>query len=74
MKRIALLLLVAAVAASPAAAASKKKTKKMAAATAEKYDPNEASLRFMKDSLPLWLPSWAVPIYFGIQKQKEAKK
>jgi hypothetical protein len=75
MKKIVLLLLVAVVAASPAGAATKKKGKTTATATAQKSDPNEASWRLVKDSLPLVLPSWALPIYFGMhQEEKKTKK
>jgi len=69
MKKIALALLVAAFAASPAAAASKKKAK-------------HQSWEIVKQGLPLVLPSWAIPIYFGThmdeklapKKNKKKKK
>ena len=66
MKKIVLLLFAMAVAISPAAAASKKKAKK-------ETDPNEASWRLVKDSFPLVLPSWALPVYFGMHKDEKKK-
>ena len=74
MKKIALALLVAAVALTPAAAFAKKKRVKQVdpGYAAEHMDKNEASLRFMRDALPLFLPSWSLPIYFGMHK--DAKK
>lgn len=74
MQKIALLLLVSAVAAMPAAAIAKKKTKKMVHATAQKIDPNEASWRFVKNGLPLILPTWALPIYFHMHDKDMKKK
>ena len=38
------------------------------AVAAEKMNKNEASYRFMRDALPLALPSWALPIYFSMKK------
>lgn len=73
MKKIALLLLVAVVAVSPAAAATKKKGKTGTNATAQKYDSNEASWRLLKDGLPLVLPTWALPIYFGTHQEAKNK-
>jgi len=68
MKKIVVLAFAAALAASPAMA--KKNVKK-------DTDPNEASWRLVKASAPLVLPSWALPIYFGMQndeKKKDVKK
>jgi hypothetical protein len=69
MKKVVLLLLAAAIAATPAVAATKKKAKK-------DIDPNEASLRLVKNGLPLILPFWAMPIYFNAQEadKKDHKK
>ena len=76
MKKIALALVVAAVALSPAAAIAKHK-KKMRHVdpgyAAEHMDKNEASYRFMRDALPLFLPSWALPIYFGTHMDQKIK-
>ena len=70
MKKIVLLVFAAALAVSPAMAEKKTKAKK-------ETDPNEASWRLVKASFPLVLPSWALPIYFGMQNdetKKDAKK
>jgi hypothetical protein len=65
MKKIALALLVAAVAATPAAAASKKKAKTYGMTHEQAMKANQQSWEFVKQGLPLVLPSWAIPIYFG---------
>ena len=69
MKKIVLLVVAAVLAVSPAMA-KKANVKK-------ETDPNEASWRLVKASAPLVLPSWALPIYFGMQndeKKKDVKK
>jgi hypothetical protein len=66
MRKIVLLLFAVAVAVSPAAAATKKKVKK-------EVDPNEASWHLVKDAFPLVLPSWALPVYFGMHKDEKKK-
>ena len=70
MKKIVLGALVALVAASPAAAA--KKSKKAEAAPA-KIDSNEASWRLVKGSLPIYLPSWSMPLYMAVQQEPAAE-
>ena len=40
---------------------------------AEHMDKNEASYRFVRDALPLFLPSWALPIYFGMHMDQKNK-
>jgi hypothetical protein len=64
MKKIVLLVFAVALAVSPAIAAKKTKVKK-------ETDPNEASWRLVKASFPLVLPTWALPIYFGMQKDEK---
>jgi len=67
MKKFAFAVLIAVIAASPAAAA--KKAKKAAApAPSTTADNNANSLKFAKDSLPVFLPSWAVPGYLAANK------
>ena len=66
MKKIVVLVFAAALAVSPAMAAKKMKVKK-------ETDPNENSWRLVKASFPLVLPSWALPIYFGMQKDEKKK-
>jgi hypothetical protein len=72
MKKLVLLLVVAAFAASPAAAASNHKKFKEAAEAKEIAKQDDNTRRFLRDSLPLWLPTWALPIYFSMHQ--EAKK
>ena len=72
MRKFALLLLVAAFAASPAAANDKK-------AAAEKTDDTFAkqsanTMRIMRDGLPLILPSWSLPIFFGTHMDEKLKE
>ena len=69
MKKIALLLALAAFAAAPAAAAEKKA--KQEENVFAKQNANTA--RILRDGLPLVLPSWAVPIYFGMHMDKTGK-
>jgi hypothetical protein len=65
MKKLALLLVVAAFAATPAAAAGKhhKKKAKENESVFAKQSANTA--RILRDGLPLVLPSWSLPVYFG---------
>lgn len=72
MKKIAFGIMIAVIAASPALAA-KKKSKKAAAApvmATTKENSNENSLRFAKDSLPIFLPSWTMPAYMAVKDKK----
>ena len=70
MKKIALMVLIAAFAASPAVAASKKAAKKPDDTFAKQ---NANTARILRDGLPLVLPSWALPIYFGTHMDQTAK-
>jgi len=76
MRTFALLLLAAAVVASPAVFAKGKAKHHHAkvdpAVAAEHMDKNEASYRFVRDALPLALPSWSLPIYFSMVKDKKS--
>ena len=77
MKKFAFALLITAIAASPAAAAQKKAKKEAAAEPAPMAQPvaapqptqaqttNQNSLNFAKDSLPIFLPSWTIPVYLS---------
>ena len=69
MKKFALVLFAAALAASPAAAAGKKKKPDD---TFAKQSANTA--RILRDGLPLVLPSWALPVYFGTGMDKTGAK
>ena len=35
-----------------------------------KENSNENSLRFAKDSLPIFLPSWTMPAYMAVKDKK----
>jgi hypothetical protein len=78
MKKIALLLVVAAFAVSPAVAASKHK--KAAPKQDDTFAKQSANtMRILRDGAPLVLPTWSLPIYFGMnmdttQTHKVAKK
>ncbi|MCX7312885.1 MAG: hypothetical protein NTV56_14465 [Alphaproteobacteria bacterium] len=65
MKKFALAALIAVVAASPAVAA--KKSKKAPAPVAS-ANSNENSARLVRDSLPVFLPSWMIPFYLASNK------
>jgi hypothetical protein len=73
--KIAVLSIVAAFAAAPAMAAHKKKVKipmdphKMTPEQAMAY--NKRNLSLIVQGLPLILPSWSMPIYFGMQKHHD---
>ena len=69
MRKMALGVLVALIAVSPAVAAKKSKRHAVPA----KYDSNEASWRLVRDSLPIYLPAWAMPMYMAA-KGPEKKK
>ena len=69
MKKIAFGILVTLVAASPALAAKKKM-----AAEPTVFERNEAGYRFVRDSLPIYLPTWAMPIYMASQQPAAAPK
>jgi hypothetical protein len=77
MKKIFLLLVLAAFAAAPAAAAPKKKAgpkspQQMTFDEAMAY--NKKNLSLVVQGLPLVLPSWAVPIYFSLNKDQDKPK
>lgn len=76
MKKIVLLLAAAAIAASPALAQAKHKKKmtkeeKEAADIAQQHDNTRRAVR---DALPLVLPSWSLPIFFGTHMDDKLHK
>ncbi len=72
MRKIALFVALAMIAASPAMAA-KKKAKPAQPAMTEAEKANDNSYRLVRDSLPMWLPSWAQPVYhYGVKPNMEA--
>jgi len=76
MKKIVMLLAAVAIAASPAMAATKHKKKmtkeeKEAADIAQQHDNTRRAVR---DALPLVLPSWSLPIFFGTHMDEKLHK
>ena len=76
MKKLFLLLVVAVFAASPAAAATKQKKTKQATEAEQIAKQNDNTKRLVRDALPLVLPTWSLPIYFGmhLDETKNEKK
>jgi len=66
MKKLVLLLVAVAFAASPAAAASKHKKSKETAEAEEIAKQHDNTRRALRDALPLVLPTWSLPVYFGM--------
>jgi hypothetical protein len=64
--KLVLMLVVAAFATSPAAAATKQKTVKQTTEAEEIAKQHDNTRRALRDALPLVLPSWSLPIYFGM--------
>jgi hypothetical protein len=73
MRKIALFMAVVAAAAMPSIAEAAKKGKKRVARAAAQttqpvqrpVDTNEASARLVRGAIPIFLPTWALPIYFS---------
>lgn len=74
MRKAILLLVVAAFAAAPAIAIAKKKMTKEEAEAAEIAKQNDNTRRALRDSLPLALPSWSLPIFFGTHMDDKLHK
>jgi hypothetical protein len=77
MKKLVLLFVVAAFAASPAVAASKQKKSKEATEAEEIAKQHDNTRRALRDALPLVLPTWSLPVYFGMhldETKNEQKK
>ncbi len=70
MKTTVLTIAIAVALTAPAAAATKQKTKP-ADTMSEAQKTNDASWRLVKGSLPIWLPSWAQPIYQKTQSDQQ---
>jgi hypothetical protein len=71
MRKFMLLVAAVAIAALPSTAHAAKKVRKqaVAAAPAQNVNPNEASGRFLRDAVPVILPTWALPFYLSQQHQ-----
>jgi len=76
MKRFILLLVAAAFVASPAAAATKQKKDSQTAEVEDIAKQHDNTRRALRDALPLVLPSWSLPFYFGmnLDQTKDQKK
>jgi hypothetical protein len=76
--KLVLMLVVAAFATSPAVAATKQKTVKQTTEAEEIAKQHDNTRRALRDALPLVLPSWSLPFYFGMHldetKNKKAEK
>jgi len=86
MRKLTLLLALLAIAALPstADAAQKKRVAAQQQQAAQPENPNANTARFLRDAFPVFLPSWAIPIYLSQQtegphayngaKRKDAKQ
>jgi hypothetical protein len=74
MKKIVILLAAAAFVVSPAMAASKQKKSQEAKEAEEIAKQHDNTLRALRDGLPLILPSWSLPVYFGTNMDQMGKK
>ena len=73
MKRIIVLLVFSAFIAVPATASAKQKSKQPTEAE-EIAKQHDNTLRALRDGLPLILPSWSLPVYFGMHLDEKDKK
>ncbi len=67
MKKAVFLAAVAAFAVAPAAAGAKEMTREEAMAQ------NQKSWELVKQGLPLVLPTWSLPLYFGMHMDEKLK-
>ncbi len=74
MRKFAVLLVAAAFAVSPAAAATKPKKDKQTAEAEQLTKDHDNTRRALRDSLPLLLPSWSLPIFFGMHMDEKLKE
>jgi hypothetical protein len=76
MKKTVLLLVATAVAVSPALAETKHKRKmtKEQAEAADIAKQHDNTRRALRDALPLVLPSWSLPIFFGMRMDEKLKQ
>jgi hypothetical protein len=77
MKKIVLLFAAAAFAVSPAVAetkAEKAEKAKKAKEAEEIAQQHDNTLRALRDGLPLVLPSWSLPFYFGTHMDEKVKE
>lgn len=67
MKKAVLLATIAAFAAASAAAGAKELTREQA------MEQNQKSWELVKQGLPLVLPTWSLPLYFGMHMDEKLK-
>ena len=74
--KLVLMLVIAAFATSPAVAATKQKTVIQTTEAEDIAKQHDNTRRALRDALPLVLPSWSLPIYFGmhLDQTKDEKK
>ncbi len=74
--KLVLMLVISAFATSPAVAATKQKTVKQTTEAEDIAKQHDNTRRALRDALPLVLPSWSLPIYFGmhLDQTKDEKK
>ena len=71
--KLVLMLVVAAFATSPAVAATKQKRDKQTTEAEEIAKQHDNTRRFLRDALPLVLPTWSLPFYFGMHLDETKK-
>jgi hypothetical protein len=67
MRKAVLLAAVAAFAVAPAATGAKELTREQA------MEQNQKSWELVKQGLPLVLPTWSLPLYFGMHMDEKLK-
>lgn len=65
MKKFIILFAVASLAAAPAVATTKHKKSKEPTEAEKIAEQNDNTKRLLVDLVPLVLPSWSLPVYFG---------
>jgi hypothetical protein len=73
-KLISFLVVAAFVASSPTVVAAKQKKQKQSTEAEEIAKQHDNTRRALRDALPLVLPSWSLPFYFGMHLDETKKK
>jgi len=73
-KLISLLFVAAFAASSPTMAATKEKKQKQSTEAEEIAKQHDNTRRALRDALPLVLPSWSLPFYFGMHLDETKNK
>jgi hypothetical protein len=74
MKKLALVLVAIALAVSPAWAKKHKKMTKEEKEAADIAQQHDNTRRAVRDALPLVLPSWSLPVFFGTHMDDQLHK